>query len=1216
MFGPMVVITKTNGRVEIKPTTNDRLEIMSAAKSSVLSHFPRVPTQDGVNGLTARMFLALHEKGSMADGLEIKPVLSALGVWSGPYYIFASVVEAGKKTTDVGLDDEATDVVFVTAIPINDFLGWSPGMTHLTNIAITLVAFILLAFVYSPVWLVTYEHKDLGRALARTRAGSQTVMAMLVITWFVTIALWEHHTEKGLKAVNQKGLVMRTQELLDVTSATFETMGMQLAHAYYIYRFGFFKLFSPNLGTQDEDLRALANMNPLSVGIFVGNVNGEMNWYSKSVGNASMGTYNPPNMFIRLNPQCSEKGSWSGIPAPDMQAGGGFNASGSTDRRRAPSGGGVGSGSGGSNCIQSKCMRAYDWQPGDLSTSMTPRPSKDFCQYDPRYRAWYKGALAQRTVYFAPPYTFASSNQAVGNETTVQGITAGIPVFSTDVPSQQDESTLLAVIAVDVLSSDIGNRLADLRYGNDGEVYLVDRSGKLVFATGGGISDPKADAKDGMPGSRILAIDSPDPEVSSSAKAVLGAAESWVDAEATYDDAANPVTSTGVVEWIAGYDLQILTDTDGDGDADGSGVIVAREMGSGALSFISVVTATQKTLYVTWDQYSTEGFVMCMIVAIFAVSLGWLVLQRTSGIVVHMKGILEGTLNESNDEGMQHSLQDAMKERRDKLHQQYSQCLVDDDGDGKLSMAEAERAIGKQVAAALDKDGDGTVSQEEVDKYIESELNKAQSTAAAMKNQDGPGGSHAGSSHHVNFDLQTVFGMMRHLMDHYKASLEKQNDEVEPSQGAGAGSRGPVDVDHKVKIMGGELMKIGVGRGDVVNRFQAIIKHGEKSTSTWLSVTINSDAYRRAFLYWVLIALNGLSLVQDTAAGGVARERAGMPGSCLMAELVLVLLVQIDVTAYAWFNYQAMALDMNFMEMKSEMQATRDSQMGKSRKWSLYTHTRIGVALYIVTATLTLVDLIMALGSGHGDFRYGLFFRPLLVVIRWPRLWKYIYLLATAIAAVKEALYLFLVVVLVSSAQGVALLRNVYDTGDWKTDNQFNNMFNAFLTMYIFTSSGENFNESVNPALVASTTYMWFFIFYAFIGLFFMTSLIVAIFGEAYDAENAHDNSHKLDKWAGVCACFVAWADKEAPPEEEDGRPRLDFEAFKGIMVDSFPHIIKGVLPDMSEGSPFFEFDYEQLLTLFHFLDTRVHEVGAPRACCLVVAVTALLLSLSTRFDV
>lgn len=188
-------------------------------------------------------------------------------------------------------------------------------------------------------------------------------------------------------------------------------------------------------------------------------------------------------------------------------------------------------------------------------------------------------------------------------------------------------------------------------------------------------------------------------------------------------------------------------------------------------------------------------------------------------------------------------------------------------------------------------------------------------------------------------------------------------------------------------------------------------------------------------------------------------------------------------------------------------------------------------------------------------------------------------------------MYLYLILLLVSGAQGVALLRNVLQTGDWKTDNQYNNVWNSFLTLFIYTSSGENFNEAVNPALVQSSYYMWFFVLYAFVGLFFMTSLVVAIFTESYDAEARHSNSHKLDKWAGVCACFGAWADKEAPPDEHDGRPRLDFESFKGIMVDSFPHVVRGMPPRTAgPGSPYFEFDYDQLRCLFHFLDTHDFE--------------------------
>ncbi len=88
--------------------------------------------------------------------------------------------------------------------------------------------------------------------------------------------------------------------------------------------------------------------------------------------------------------------------------------------------------------------------------------------YDPRTRPWYRGALEQSGVYVSPLYQFESTGRlgATFSKTVVD-----------------DEGRLLGVVALDITISALSQILDDIRIGEYGLVFMLDREGRLLSYT-------------------------------------------------------------------------------------------------------------------------------------------------------------------------------------------------------------------------------------------------------------------------------------------------------------------------------------------------------------------------------------------------------------------------------------------------------------------------------------------------------------------------------------------------------------------------------------------------------------------------------------------------------------------------------------------------------------------------------------------------------------
>ncbi len=110
-------------------------------------------------------------------------------------------------------------------------------------------------------------------------------------------------------------------------------------------------------------------------------------------------------------------------------------------------------------------VETYFWSNG--SSLATPFRSGT-AVYDPRTRPWYLGALEQSGIYVSPLYQFESTGRlgATFSKTVVD-----------------DEGKFLGVVALDITISVLSQILDDIRIGDHGLVFMLDREGRLLSYT-------------------------------------------------------------------------------------------------------------------------------------------------------------------------------------------------------------------------------------------------------------------------------------------------------------------------------------------------------------------------------------------------------------------------------------------------------------------------------------------------------------------------------------------------------------------------------------------------------------------------------------------------------------------------------------------------------------------------------------------------------------
>ncbi|MBN1649598.1 MAG: response regulator [Spirochaetales bacterium] len=85
--------------------------------------------------------------------------------------------------------------------------------------------------------------------------------------------------------------------------------------------------------------------------------------------------------------------------------------------------------------------------------------------YDPRKRSWYIGAVENRSIFWASPYIFSTSQRP--------GITTSSPVFGED-------GSISGVVGVDIEIEELSRFISSLKIGIHGKAFIVDMNGQMI----------------------------------------------------------------------------------------------------------------------------------------------------------------------------------------------------------------------------------------------------------------------------------------------------------------------------------------------------------------------------------------------------------------------------------------------------------------------------------------------------------------------------------------------------------------------------------------------------------------------------------------------------------------------------------------------------------------------------------------------------------------
>ncbi|NOD47252.1 MULTISPECIES: adenylate/guanylate cyclase domain-containing protein [unclassified Ruegeria] len=110
-------------------------------------------------------------------------------------------------------------------------------------------------------------------------------------------------------------------------------------------------------------------------------------------------------------------------------------------------------------------VETYYW----TNDSAPPRPFLSRAtEYDPRSRPWYIGAIEQSEIFITPLYLFESTGSL--------GVTFSKSVFD-------NSGKLVGVVALDMTMTALSQILNDIRIGDHGLAFMMDRQGRLLAYT-------------------------------------------------------------------------------------------------------------------------------------------------------------------------------------------------------------------------------------------------------------------------------------------------------------------------------------------------------------------------------------------------------------------------------------------------------------------------------------------------------------------------------------------------------------------------------------------------------------------------------------------------------------------------------------------------------------------------------------------------------------
>jgi len=330
-----------------------------------------------------------------------------------------------------------------------------------------------------------------------------------------------------------------------------------------------------------------------------------------------------------------------------------------------------------------------------------------------------------------------------------------------------------------------------------------------------------------------------------------------------------------------------------------------------------------------------------------------------------------------------------------------------------------------------------------------------------------------------------------------------------------------------------KFLRDGYWGMDALERLQVLSVHGHVGAILY---KVHTFTARPFFRFAVMAALVILIIVEmsHTGAQGKTKPDGLCSGGCWWhdyAEYPASIFLFLDVLMM--FMYEVLP----FREINGAISGTR------MRRYTIFF---VWVACI---CDVLYVDYLGNVLNGWHSLRVYLYL--VLLILHSETLWASVNNFAAAMWKAQDVIAFFIVALLVTSSQSLALLRGSYSSGDFYVDNQYSDFFNSFTTMFIYLSTGENYVEAVGLALeLPGGTYVYFLYFLScsLLGTFFISSLLIDMFQSNFlEKDDGEMTKMRRLRWNSIVVTYETWR-RHSQGAWEGSPPRFDYPMFLDLM--------------------------------------------------------------------
>eukprot|EP00475_Leptophrys_vorax_P001171 TRINITY_DN1061_c0_g1_i2.p1 TRINITY_DN1061_c0_g1~~TRINITY_DN1061_c0_g1_i2.p1 ORF type:complete len:1273 (-),score=298.37 TRINITY_DN1061_c0_g1_i2:82-3900(-) len=151
--------------------------------------------------------------------------------------------------------------------------------------------------------------------------------------------------------------------------------------------------------------------------------------------------------------------------------------------------------------------------------------------------------------------------------------------------------------------------------------------------------------------------------------------------------------------------------------------------------------------------------------------------------------------------------------------------------------------------------------------------------------------------------------------------------------------------------------------------------------------------------------------------------------------------------------------------------------------------------LLILVIIAVLTDLVLTI-SLRVSFEYYLPIKVLIVMTGIPEIRKIFFAFLKTIKAAQNVFVLYFTLIIIAAGMGHILLRTTVNAGS--VSNSYSTFFRSVITMFVYISTADNYQDLVYTASESSTAYLLYFIVWFVFGTVFVMALVLSYFQDGF----------------------------------------------------------------------------------------------------------------------